>query len=555
MDETQKWEKRLQRERTARKEAERLLEEKSLELYELNIQLQEQVQTQGDELVRRQALVESIFRSAMDGIILLDGMGRIIEVNDAAIRMLGYSRKQLVRRRVSSLLATGGRPAAVRAFRQALQIGYCRHEGDLRRVDGSVFPAEVVGSGTEVGGEKVVIGIFRDITNRIRTLSDLKMARDDAQRANAAKSLFLASMSHEIRTPLNGILGFTEMVLDSALTAEQRGHLQLVTSSGKMLQQIIDDILDFSRIESGRMVIEHRAYAVAEMLREMHVFHEQAAAEKGLSLALAISDRFPERVVGDVTRVRQILSNLVANAIKFTKDGGVEIAADCDGQNLEISVMDSGIGFDDEIAESLFEAFSQADASTTRKYGGTGLGLAICRQLAQAMDGRIEAEGRTGEGARFLFTFPFIEEEGQEDEASVAAQKTKAEKPLLKGREVLVAEDNPINSQLITLMLEKIGIVPRVVETGVEALEELKKNSHYSAVLMDRYMQDMDGIEATQRIRSGEAGEEARRIPIIAVSASALPEDQQLCLDAGMNAFLPKPLKSEDLLSQLKALE
>lgn len=547
-----KWQGRFIRERKARQEAEQLLEDKSRELYEVNRKLSLQVQSQGSRLAEQEELFKSIFHASMDGIILFDGRGRIVEANNAALRMLGYSREIIIGSPVPKLLAPADRKVAKKALRQIITTGYCRHETNLVRVDGSFFPTEIVGSRTRVGGKTIIQGIIRDITQRRRAFADLKQARDEAQKANAAKSLFLASISHELRTPLNGVLGFTEMVLDTDLNEEQRQHLGLVKSSGDILLRTINDLLDFSRIESGKLLLEETRYSLRKVIQDTIAIQSASSEKKGLTLTSNFAAEIPEIIKGDLFRVQQVITNLISNAIKFTSEGSVTIAVTRTQNTLHVSVKDTGIGFEDSMAESLFESFTQADASTTRKYGGTGLGLAICRKLAAQMDGHLEAHGKPGEGAEFIFHFPLVVPSGEQEKVNPVHPPPSASGKLLgQGQRVLVAEDNTVNARLIVLILDRLGYSSSVVSNGIEVIQKLTEDDTYSIILMDRHMHGMDGIEACTRIRNGEAGENSQKIPIIAVTASTLTENREACLAAGMNGFLTKPLKPSELEAQL----
>ena len=552
MDESEKWKKRVERERAARREAEQLLESKSLELYEANQRLAREVAQKGSQLEEREQLFQSVFYASMDGIILLNRQGEIMGGNHSFLKMLGVEEERLVGKTGASLYAEQHRELARNAFHEVLETGYCRFECDIVRIDGSVFPAEIVWSRAEVGGDVVVNGVIRDVAQRRRHMEQLRAAHDEAERANQAKSLFLASMSHEIRTPLNGVLGFTELVLGTDLSVEQRRYLDLVKSSGDILIEIINDLLDFSKIESGQMILEDKEYQLASILDEIMEVHSQQAKKKDLALSLELDQSLPDRLVGDAVRVRQVVTNLVSNAVKFTEEGFVKMRARGENGLLEISVEDSGIGFDDTKKEMLFDAFTQADVSTTRRFGGTGLGLAICRTLAQAMDGDIEAHGELGKGARFVFTIPLRagevvvtqEEQLAEREESIALEK----------RFILIAEDNDINARLLTVMLQRLGHDSRVVKSGHEVLCFLQGGERCDAIFMDRHMPEMDGVEATWKIRGGEAGEEFQEIPIVAVTASALEEDRKICEEVGMNGFLAKPLRPAELEQLMESL-
>ncbi len=550
-----KWQVRFERERIARNESEQLLEDKSRELFQVNRKLEEQIRNQGSQLVEQEELFESVFHASMDGIILLNGRGRIIEANHASLRMLGYSREIIIGAPIPRLIAENDKETAKIALRQVASTGYCRYEAELIRVDGTTFPSEIVGSRALVGGKPIIMGILRDITQRRRALADLKQARDEAEKANAAKSLFLASMSHEIRTPLNGVLGFTEMVLDTNLDDEQRQHLDLVKSSGDILLHMINDLLDFSRIESGMLLLEDKPFSLRKVLKDAVAMQSAISQKKGLTLSSQVATNIPEVIKGDIVRVQQVITNLISNALKFTHEGFVKISVTRSDDTISVAVKDTGIGFDESMTEALFESFTQADVSTTRKYGGTGLGLSICRKLASQMDGDIEAHGKLGEGAQFTFHFPLVEPSDVDQKKDSSSQKlTASEKQLPKNQRVLVAEDNQVNARLVVLMLNRLGYPSEVVANGLEVIEKLKNDQDFAVILMDRHMHGMDGIEATSRIRKGEAGQSCQKVPIIAVTASTLTEDREKCISAGMNGFLSKPLRPSDLEAQLSVI-
>lgn len=538
-DEVEKWRKRYEREKKSRCAAEQLLEEKSRELYDANKKLERKYQL--------------IFESSLDGLFLHDLDGRILEVNETACRMLGSSREKLVGRPIQELHPEEAASVSRAAMRRVSTEGHCRFEVSFRRADGSLLPAEVSATRFELEGRSVVQGLVHDITDRKRVLAQIRRAKEEAERANEAKSLFLATMSHEIRTPLNGIIGFTDLLLGEKTLEGQRDKLEVIRHSGDILLAIINDILDFSRIESGRIQFEKIAFSPAICIREVLDLHGPAAFEKAVVLRSEIADDVPEMIVGDVARLRQVLMNLVANALKFTTEG--EVVVRChpgEGQMLWFSVKDTGAGFDPDEAEKLFEPFYQEDASTTRRFGGTGLGLAVCRGLLEKMGGGIRAIGEPGKGADFQFYIPLVAAE---------AKPARAEPPLLHegaagmalggNRVVLLAEDNPINAELARLVLERMGLRSVHAPDGRQVLKLLRGEGSYDAVLMDVRMPGMDGLEATRRIRRGEAGEGVREIPIIALTASAMPADEAACYDAGMSAYVSKPLRPEEVAAAL----
>jgi signal transduction histidine kinase/ActR/RegA family two-component response regulator len=369
------------------------------------------------------------------------------------------------------------------------------------------------------------------------------MARAEA--AGRARSLFLANMSHEIRTPMNGVLGMTDVLLRGTASEVQREQLEVVRRSGETLISLINDILDFAKVESGELRTESAAFSLHEVLQDVKRLHEMRAAQKGLTVFLEILAEVPERAVGDSHRVRQVLSNLLGNAIKFTPEGSIVMRAKGAGAGVvRFEVQDTGIGIPAEALPRLFQPFQQADDSTTRRFGGTGLGLALCRQLVTVMGGRMDVQTTPGRGSTFWFTLPLPAAPASPTEATSGPPKAKECAP---GLLVLLVDDNPVNLKVGRALLQRCGCVVMTAEDGAAAVD-LVRHRRFDAVFMDCHMPVMDGFEATQKIRglSGEAGS----TPIFALTASAMPEELQRCLDCGMNGFATKPVSVE----RLKAL-
>lgn len=392
---------------------------------------------------------------------------------------------------------------------------------------------------------------------RINQLKAEKQIQENASRIahaeNVAKGDFLAKMSHEIRTPMNAVIGISQLLHDTPLDKGQKHYVEMLQHAGQSLLNLINDVLDYSKINAGRLELEHTPLQLESLLSECVALFTASAEQKGLDFSYSVEGRLPDWVLGDAMRLRQVLNNLLANAVKFTESGKislqVQIAADHDGRlQLTLTISDSGIGMSPAVQQQLFQPFQQADASTSRKYGGSGLGLAISRQLVELMGGRIAVASEAGRGSTFCVRLPLR----PCDAPDAAPVETLLSEASYSHLQVLVVEDQPVNRMVITGLLQKLGIRPLHAENGEAALELLRQHPDIDLVLMDCEMPVMDGYEATRQLRWLEAEKQLPRTTVIALTAHAMAEHRERCFHAGMDDHLAKPVMLKELAAMLR---
>ncbi len=519
------------------------------------------------EALRQTLSLQRAFLDSVDAcIVATDSDGRIVRVNSSCERMCGYTSAELagvetllvlldpeeLERRVANL-ATALAPAAPTGFEALLHRAQEGTMGERSwtyvRKDGTRFPVRlsVIPLQDEEGQLNGYLTVARDITREKETERTMIRAKEAAEQASETKSRFLANMSHEIRTPLNGIIGVNTMLVETPLSADQARLAGIVQESAESLLNIVDDILDFSKVEAGLIELEESAFSLSGLFSMVQRLHSVRASARGLVVETRIAPEIPDRVVGDSMRIRQVINNFVSNATKFSEQGTITISATSESVDkkgrlwVRICVQDCGIGVSHEAQQRIFDAFAQADTSTTRRYGGTGLGLSICRQLVQLMGGEIGVESEIGQGSTFWFTLR-LRKASDADLAPMAAEPDSS--ILLTGLRVLVAEDSNVNQLVILHELRRLGCEPVAVSNGREALRAMRTNE-YDLVLMDCQMPEMDGYEAAREIRRMPAVRP--ELPIIAITANALLGERDRCLAAGMSGYLSKPFSRTQL--------
>jgi PAS domain S-box-containing protein len=501
---------------------------------------------------------------------LLMERDRVIDVNNAALRLVGCSDKSVMIGMHPAELSPEFQPDGRRSSEKRLEVvaamrsaDFYRFEWTHRKFDGTPFPTEVSATWVRLNGNEALLVVLHDLTEQKRAEESLrrsnealKIAKEAAEAATRSKSEFLANMSHEIRTPMTAILGYTDLLEGSHLTREAiHEHVEVVRRNGQHLIQILNDVLDISKIEAGKMTIERISCSPAVIVADVESLMRMRAIDKGISFGVEYRSHLPKSVVTDPTRLRQILLNLVGNAVKFTQSGGVRLMIGVETESAEtclsINVIDTGIGLSGEQVAKLFRPFDQADGSVTRRFGGTGLGLAICKRLAEMLGGSIAVTSEIGKGSTFTVTLPVrIDDEMASHTSAIPASATRpAAGRFSGGRRVLVADDSLDNRRLVTAYLQVEGLIIETAVDGsaaVEMVEAAAKAGHpFDAVLMDMQMPVLDGYAAATQLRR--RGFTA--LPIIAFTAHAMAGERDQCIQAGCNDYVSKPIDRRELVA------
>ncbi|MFQ3573990.1 MAG: response regulator [Thermodesulfovibrionales bacterium] len=498
---------------------------------------------------------------SFDGIVIHDKQ-KVIDANKVMLNMMGYSSIDEVNEASSILdfVAPDSREIVSQKMEQDFEGTFT---ANLVRKDGSIFPADLSVKNVLIDGKIARAVTVRDITERFLLEREIKRAMEDAIEASRMKSQFVANVSHEIRTPINSLQTIIELVRDTPLTKEQVYYLDLAQKSINCLLDIVNDILDLSKIEAGKIDLKDEDFDFLGLINDLTKMFEHQIKSKGLEMRLEIDQDVPQYLKGDSMRLKQILMNLINNAIKFTDNGYVSLLirphkrVEFGRCVLLFVVSDTGRGISQERQERIFESFVQEDGTISRRYGGTGLGLTISKNLVNLMGGTIWVESELGQGSSFYFTVPFNignkpdpEEKGEIDSADLFNN--------FKNMKILLAEDNEINKELTKRLLEKNGFIVEAVSNGIEVLQKLQEYDDFDVILMDMQMPEMDGIMTTQIIKGIKDEQrwkiKRRDIPIIALTANAMKEHRELCISKGMDEYIPKPINIKHMLFILKKI-
>lgn len=533
-------------------------------------------------------LFEEVIENSRDGIFVIDGQsGLITHANQGAGDLLGVDPEKIKGTRQISHFPDEVLPDLKKAFKRVQDEGGINvFRTRMRRADGNEIHVNISTNVLPDNYSGLVVGFVRDISDQVeaenemrslnetlekrveerteeirrtnedleKTIAEANRHAAEAEEANQAKSLFLANMTHEIRTPLNAVVGLLDLLMDMDLGDREKETATVISRSASTLGTVINDILDFSKIEAGKLELDKVVLVLPDLVQRVLETFSFQAQDKGIELKLEMDKDLPEFVIGDPGRLRQILINLIGNALKFTDTGSVTLEAKkvtLKGRRFSIrfAVKDTGVGIAQKHQKEMFEAFTQADPTVTRKFGGTGLGLNIASKLVKKMGGSLEVESTEGEGSTFHFIGHFGKASKKQIKNLKGIQSKGEPENCLesldtKNLRILLVEDNKLNQRVAVGMLAKLGCVAEAANNGLEAVELLREKK-YDLVFMDIQMPEMDGLEATGIVRRGAAGSENRNVPIIAMTAHASRQDRKTCLSAGMNDYVPKPISSE----------
>ena len=544
-----------------------------------------------NEILENKKFLDLILSNAAEGIMGIDMEGNITFANKSALSLLGYRAEDVIKVNLCKLIysETGEKLPCKKnnlSVCSPLRTGVLARSEDecFKCKDGTLLPVSYTSTPIINDNQEVTAAVvtFEDIAERKKIQEELEESRETLERrvkektqdleeaireieeakneavtANQAKSDFLANMSHEIRTPMNAIIGMSNLMLDTPLNSEQRQWAEAIKTSGDTLLNIINDIIDISKIEAGKLTLEEINFDLTKMLFETCRIYLYQAQEKGIDIITEIDPKLPQFVVGDPVRLKQIFTNLISNALKFTPSGHIKIKlkkgkSEKGCVNIECSVKDTGIGIDKHVQKKIFEKFSQAEESTTRKYGGTGLGLAIVQELIERMDGKLKLKSEMNKGSKFTFNVVFKQADKnaktEEEENTVTLRKIGGKKqyPQYPEKRALAVDDMRINIMLLQKVLGKFGIDSDKAGDGKEALEKIREEK-FDIVFMDCQMPEMDGFEATREVRKHEKQNGGDPVTIVAVTADAMTGDREKCLSHGMSDYINKPFTEEDI--------
>lgn len=503
----------------------------------------------------------TIFNAVNDAIFTLEpASGIVIDCNKQALKIFGRPREELIGATLVQLSPPGepdfGPEQAQLIMTAAIAGTPQQFEWLCSRPDNGSFWGEVSLRAADINGRQRLLAVVRDINDRKLAALELQRARDAAQAATISKNEFLANMSHEVRTPLNGIMGISQLLRTTALSDEQQGYMEMLDSSARNLLLLINDILDISKIEAGSLTLRQTAFSPVKLLREVASIYEKPAEDKGLNLEIHAAANLPTALVGDPLRLKQVLINLVGNAVKFTSQGGVKITVSRlqdspAGPRLRFEVADSGIGMSQETQQKIFSPFTQADASTSRVHGGSGLGLAICRRLSELMGGSIRVESSLGHGSCFIVELPFGCYNRQ-DFAEMPEELPVTTGSGLKPLRILLVEDQEVNRTFVQRLLERLGHIITPAVDGLMALELLERDE-FDVMLLDIQMPGMGGEEVLARLLEEEQTT-GIHLPTIALTAHALTGDREKLIASGFDGYVSKPVQMDQLLAEMERI-